>query len=33
MSFEEVKAQFKVPVYDMDVVDLIREFISPKVKK
>jgi len=26
MKFEDIKAQFKVPVYDMDVIDLINEF-------
>jgi NifB/MoaA-like Fe-S oxidoreductase len=30
MKFDELKAQFKVPVYDMDVIDLINGFLSDK---
>lgn len=28
MKFEDIKAQFKVPVYDMDVTDLIKDFLT-----
>ncbi len=30
MSVEDVRAQFKVPVYDMDVIDLIRKISLPR---
>ena len=30
MKFEDLKAQFAVPVYDMDIIDLISEFLTDK---
>ncbi len=30
MKFDELKAQFKVPVYDMDVIDLINRLLTDK---
>jgi putative radical SAM enzyme (TIGR03279 family) len=30
MKFDELKAQFKVPVYDMDVIDLINGLLTTK---
>ncbi|HEV7644321.1 MAG TPA: DUF512 domain-containing protein [Pyrinomonadaceae bacterium] len=33
MKFDELKAQFKVPVYDMDVIDLINGLLTDKDKK
>jgi putative radical SAM enzyme (TIGR03279 family) len=32
MKVEDLKAQFKVPVYDMDVIDLINEFFAGEGK-
>lgn len=32
MTFDALKDQFPVPVYDMDIVDLIREFFDNKTK-
>ncbi len=32
MKFDELKAQFKVPVYDMDVIDLINRLLTDKNK-